>query len=75
MACDIKIDSAAIRDLDKLDPPIAKRILLFLHERVATLDDLRSIGEALKSSKCNFKTDFQHLGVSFFIETHYIILN
>jgi len=51
MACNIKIDSAAIRDLDKLDPPIAKRILLFLYERVATLDDPRSIGEALKGSK------------------------
>jgi mRNA interferase RelE/StbE len=51
MACNIKIDSAAIRDLDKIAPPIAKRILLFLHERVATLDDPRSIGEALKGSK------------------------
>ena len=29
----------------------ARRILAFLHSRVATLDDPRSIGEALKGSK------------------------
>jgi len=29
---------------------VARRILAFLHERVATLEDPRSIGEALKGS-------------------------
>ena len=29
---------------------MARRILAFLHERVATLEDPRSIGEALKGS-------------------------
>jgi len=37
--------------LGKLDPQIARRILKFLFERVATLDDPRSIGEALKGSR------------------------
>jgi mRNA interferase RelE/StbE len=51
MAWRIEFDRAAERELGKLDPQIAKRILLFLHERVANLDDPRSIGEALKGSR------------------------
>ena len=50
----VELDPAAERELDKLDPQQAKRILQFLFERVAHLDDPRSIGEALKGSK--FKT-------------------
>lgn len=50
MAWKIELDPGAERDLSKLDPPIARRILGFLHERLATLDDPRSIGEALKGS-------------------------
>ena len=42
---------SAVRELDKLDQQAARRILAFLHGRVATLDDPRSIGEALKGSK------------------------
>jgi mRNA interferase RelE/StbE len=38
-------------DLDKLDPRPTRRILRFLSERVAKLDDPRSIGEALKGSE------------------------
>ena len=37
--------------MGKLDQQTARRILAFLHSRVATLDDPRSIGEALKGSK------------------------
>lgn len=51
MVWTIEIESAAERELKKLDPQIVKRILLFLHERVASLDDPRAIGEALKGSK------------------------
>jgi mRNA interferase RelE/StbE len=47
----IELDKAAERDLDKLDPQIARRILRFLHDRIASLDDPRSIGEALKGSR------------------------
>ena len=41
-------DPGAERELSKLDPPIARRLLGFLRDRLATLDDPRSIGEALK---------------------------
>lgn len=51
MAWRIEFDRAAERELGKLDPQVAKRILLFLHERVAQLEDPRSIGEALKGSR------------------------
>ena len=51
MAWKIEIDSAAVRDLDQLDPQATRRILVFLHDRVAALEDPRSIGEALKGSK------------------------
>jgi mRNA interferase RelE/StbE len=51
MAWNIEFDPAAERELGKLDPQIARRILKFLFERVAALDDPRSIGEALKGSR------------------------
>ncbi len=51
MAWRIEIDRAAERELGKLDPQVAKRILLFLQERVSNLEDPRSIGEALKGSR------------------------
>lgn len=51
MAWRLELDPAAERDLDKLDPQIARRILSFLHGRLAQLDDPRSIGEALSGSK------------------------
>ncbi|MHB1620892.1 MAG: type II toxin-antitoxin system RelE family toxin [Sulfuricella sp.] len=51
MVWKIELDPAAERELDKLDPQMAKRILTFLHGRLAALDDPRSIGEALKGSK------------------------
>lgn len=51
MAWKIELDRAAVRDLGKLDPRTARRILAFLHGRVAPLEDPRSIGEALKGSK------------------------
>jgi mRNA interferase RelE/StbE len=41
----------ADRQLDKLDRQVAKRILKFLNQRVRTLDNPRSIGEALRGSK------------------------
>lgn len=47
----IELGTAAEYDLDKLDPQMARRILRFLHARVAPLDDPRSIGEALKGSR------------------------
>jgi mRNA interferase RelE/StbE len=51
MAWSIELDRVAERELDKLDPQIARRILSFLFERVAQLDNPRSIGEALTGAK------------------------
>ena len=51
MAWKIEFDPGAERELSQLDPPIARRLLGFLRDRLATLDDPRSIGEALKGSK------------------------
>ena len=51
MAWKIELDRVAERELDKLDPQIARRVLSFMHKRVAKLEDPRSIGEALKGSK------------------------
>jgi len=51
MAWKVELDPAAERELGKIDPQIARRILAFLHGRVAQIDDPRSIGEALKGSK------------------------
>ena len=51
MAGKVELDNAAVRDLGKLDQQTARRILAFLHGRVATLDDPRSIGETLQGSR------------------------
>jgi mRNA interferase RelE/StbE len=47
----IEVDDKAKKELAALDKTVAKRITTFLRERVAKLDDPRSIGEALKGSK------------------------
>jgi len=46
----IEFDDAAKKDLSKLDKQIARRITGFLRERVAPLDDPRSLGHALKGA-------------------------
>ena len=51
MAWSIELGRAAERELDKLDPQVARRILSFLYERLSQLDDPRSIGEALTGAK------------------------
>jgi len=47
----IKVEEAAQKELAKLDKPVARRIVAFLRERLANLDDPRSIGGALQGSK------------------------
>lgn len=47
----VEIDFAALRELRKIDQTQSRRILSFLHERLAQLDDPRSLGEALKGSR------------------------
>ncbi|MGB7847900.1 MAG: type II toxin-antitoxin system RelE/ParE family toxin [Candidatus Acidiferrum sp.] len=48
MAWKIEFSAEADRELGKLDPQQAKRIVKFLQERVAKLSDPRSIGKALQ---------------------------
>jgi len=51
MAWKIRFDPAAERELDKLDRPIAQRILKFLTERLAPSDNPRSLGAPLTGAK------------------------
>lgn len=51
MAWRIEFLPKAKKELQKLDPQVAKRILVFLHERVARSDDPRGIGAALNGSE------------------------
>jgi len=51
MAWKIEFSAQAARELDKLDPPQAKRILNFLRERLAPLENPRGIGQALRGSE------------------------
>jgi len=51
MAWRVELSSLAEKNLDQLDPQIARRILTFLLERVSQQNDLRSIGDPLKGSK------------------------
>jgi mRNA interferase RelE/StbE len=47
----IEFAPGAAKELDKLDPPVSRRILAFLNERVGRLDDPLMLGEALKGSR------------------------
>jgi mRNA interferase RelE/StbE len=47
----IEFHRAAERELEKLGRDAAIRILRFLNDRVAKLDDPRALGEALKGSE------------------------
>ena len=44
----IEFDPRAAKELEGLDREVARRILRFLRERVATLEDPRSLGEPLR---------------------------
>ena len=47
----IEFDPAAVKELSRLDNPVARRITRFLAERLAPLEDPRSIGEALRGDE------------------------
>lgn len=51
MAWRIEYARAARKDIEGLDRPTAQRIRSFLENRLASLDDPRRLGEALKGSK------------------------
>ena len=47
----IEFDEAAKKELAKLDRQVARRLLDFLTQRVISLKNPRSVGQALKGSK------------------------
>ena len=51
MGWTIEVDPAAEREIEDLDHSVSRRIVKFLFERVAKLDDPRSIGQALRGPK------------------------
>lgn len=51
MAWRIELGPTAEDGLAKLDPPVARGILKFLHQRVAPLEVPRSIGQALHGQR------------------------
>lgn len=51
MAWKIEYADSARDQLRKLDKQVARRILDFMDERIANLEDPRSVGEALKGAR------------------------
>jgi mRNA interferase RelE/StbE len=51
MSWTIEFDRQGKRDLEKLDASVKGRIFRFLYGRLASLEDPRSIGEALKGAE------------------------
>ena len=51
MAWTIEYADSAKDQLRKLDKQVARRILDFMDERIANLEDPRSVGEALKGAR------------------------
>jgi mRNA interferase RelE/StbE len=51
MAWRVEIAESVDLELAKLDPQHRKRILKFLQDRIAKLDDPRSVGKALHGSR------------------------
>ena len=46
----VEFDPEAERELGKVDPQIARRILAFLQDRLVHIDNPRSVGKALEGS-------------------------
>ena len=51
MAWSIEFDAAAFAELERLDPPMQKRILRYLRERVSTVEDPGSFARPLRGEK------------------------
>ena len=51
LAWQIEFDPDALKELKKLDRPVQIRLVTFLRDRLAPLDDPRSIGEALSGAR------------------------
>lgn len=51
MAWKVELSNLARKNLDQLDPQVAKRLMVFLLNRVALSDNPRIIGAALRGSE------------------------
>lgn len=51
MAWQVEFDPDALKELMRLDRPVQIRLIAFLRDRLAPLDDPRSLGEALSGSR------------------------
>jgi len=51
LAWQIEYEAGALKDLKKLDRAVARRIVSFLRDRIAPLEDPRSTGAALHGSE------------------------
>lgn len=51
MAWQIEFDPDAVKELKKLDRPVQVRLIAFLRDRLALLEDPRSLGEALSGAR------------------------
>lgn len=51
MAWRIEFDPAAVKELEKLDKTVERRIVKFLRDRVANLEDPRQIGGSLQGTR------------------------
>lgn len=51
MAWQVEFDPDALKELKRLDRPVQIRLIAFLRDRLAPLDDPRSLGEALSGSR------------------------
>jgi len=51
LAWTIEFTETALRQVEKLDPAIRRRIIKFLRERLGKLDNPRSIGQALQGER------------------------
>jgi len=54
MTWKVDLSPTALKQLDKLDKPVADRILKFLYQRVGKLDNPRKIGERLQGTLSEF---------------------
>jgi mRNA interferase RelE/StbE len=50
----VEFTADAARDLKRLDPQVAREILSYLRKRIATDDDPRRFGKALRGEKQGF---------------------
>jgi mRNA interferase RelE/StbE len=51
LAGQIEFDPDALKELKKQDRPVQQRLVAFLRDRLAPLDDPRSLGEALSGAR------------------------